>query len=478
MRGPLVVIGDTLLDIDVEGSAERLSPDAPVPVLDDLVERPRPGGAGLAAAMAAADGHDVVLVTALGDDPAGARVEELLTGVRVQRLRYDGPTPVKQRVRAGGQSLLRLDSGSRPGTIHDHPDDTDGLAALLHGAGAVLVADYGKGVTSVPSLRELVATVPSRVPVVWDPHPRGADPVPGVRLVTPNESEAAGFAGRVDVLVPDGSAPLAAAGRRADALVAHWGTQAVAVTLGARGALLSYGGGAPVVTPAPSVHCIDPCGAGDRFAVTAALALGAGRVITEAVGDAVVAAAEYVAVGGPASLFGDGPSGQDRSGAASPADLAAAVSAQGGTVVATGGCFDLLHAGHVATLKGARQLGDCLVVCLNSDDSVRRLKGASRPLVPAADRARVLEALEFVDAVLVFDEDTPVEAIRRIRPHVWAKGGDYAGTDVPEAAVLEEWGGQAVVLPYLQGRSTTRLVQTAAATTGSADLNSDKEIIR
>jgi rfaE bifunctional protein nucleotidyltransferase chain/domain len=132
--------------------------------------------------------------------------------------------------------------------------------------------------------------------------------------------------------------------------------------------------------------------------------------------------------------------------------------------VATGGCFDLLHAGHVATLEAARRLGDCLVVLVNSDESVRRLKGPSRPMVPVADRARVLAALECVDAVLVFDEDTPADAIRSVRPHVWAKGGDYAGYDVPEAETLREWGGQAVVLPYLQGRSTTALVQTARST--------------
>jgi rfaE bifunctional protein nucleotidyltransferase chain/domain len=142
----------------------------------------------------------------------------------------------------------------------------------------------------------------------------------------------------------------------------------------------------------------------------------------------------------------------------------AAVSRQGGTVVATGGCFDLLHAGHVATLRAARGLGDCLVVCLNSDESVRRLKGPSRPLVPAADRARVLEALECVDAVVVFDEDTPAEVLRRIRPDVWAKGGDYAGSELPEATVLTEWGGQAVVLPYLPGRSTSELVHAARHT--------------
>jgi D-beta-D-heptose 7-phosphate kinase / D-beta-D-heptose 1-phosphate adenosyltransferase len=475
-RAPgLVVVGDTLLDIDLEGRAGRLAPDAPVPVLDDLAEHPRPGGAGLAALMAAADGYEVVLVTALGTDDAGRRVEELLSGVRVVRLPYDGPTPVKTRVRAGGQSLLRLDSGSTPGSFGQLGDDlVEQLRELLAGAAAVLVADYGRGVTGVPAVRDLLGALPHRVPVVWDPHPRGAAPVPGVRVVTPNAAEAEVLAatlpkglGPDGATAPDRTGGLALAGRRAAALVAHWEAAAVVVTLGERGALLSYGGAAggsgsaeaPVVTPAPAVHCIDPCGAGDRFAVTVAASLGAGRVMTEAVQDAVDAAAAYVAAGGPASLRGGRRlPGQRRS----RDDLAVQVGAGGGTVVATGGCFDLLHAGHVATLRGARRLGDCLVVCLNSDASVRRLKGPSRPLVPAADRAKVLEALECVDAVVVFDEDTPVEAIRRLRPDVWAKGGDYAGADVPEAAVLREWGGQAVVLPYLEGRSTTALVRSAA----------------
>jgi D-beta-D-heptose 7-phosphate kinase / D-beta-D-heptose 1-phosphate adenosyltransferase len=355
----------------------------------------------------------------------------------------------------------------------------DEVAALLAGSSAVLVADYGRGVTGGPALRDLVSTVMSRVPVVWDPHPRGSQPVPGVRLVTPNRAEAALFAERLGVPAPPTRTLLAEVGRRADGLVAAWGARAVAVTLGERGALLSYGAGTPVVTPAPAVHCLDPCGAGDRFAVTAATALGAGRVTVEAVHEAVHHAARYVAAGGPASLSSPTPAAAGAAGATGAAGAAgaagadprpveevlAAVSRQGGTVVATGGCFDLLHAGHVATLRAARGLGDCLVVCLNSDESVRRLKGPSRPLVPAADRARVLEALECVDAVVVFDEDTPAEVLRRIRPDVWAKGGDYAGSDVPEAAVLAGWGGQAVVLPYLEGRSTTRLVHLVHTTT-------------
>jgi rfaE bifunctional protein nucleotidyltransferase chain/domain len=160
-----------------------------------------------------------------------------------------------------------------------------------------------------------------------------------------------------------------------------------------------------------------------------------------------------------------GPVGVGRSGTAAVSRPAAEVvrrtRAAGGVVVATGGCFDLLHAGHVATLEAARRLGDCLVVCLNSDESVRRLKGAGRPLVPARDRVRVLEALGAVDAVTVFAEDTPLAVLDAIRPDVWVKGGDYTAPALPETELLAGWDGQVVVVPYLAGRSTTRLVETA-----------------
>ena len=147
--------------------------------------------------------------------------------------------------------------------------------------------------------------------------------------------------------------------------------------------------------------------------------------------------------------------------AAEAADLAERVRAGGGTVVATGGCFDLLHAGHVRMLQAARALGDCLIVCLNSDASVRRLKGADRPLVGQDDRAAVLGALECVDAVAVFEEDDPRAIIGHLRPDLWAKGGDYAASELPETPVLAEWGGRAVIVPYVPGRSTTRLIETA-----------------
>jgi rfaE bifunctional protein nucleotidyltransferase chain/domain len=140
-------------------------------------------------------------------------------------------------------------------------------------------------------------------------------------------------------------------------------------------------------------------------------------------------------------------------------------------VVATGGCFDLLHAGHVSLLQAARSLGDCLIVCLNSDASVHRLKGDGRPLNHAADRGAVLAALGCVDAITVFSEDTPCAALDRIRPDIWVKGGDYDGRDLPEAALLENWGGVAVTVPYLSGRSTTRLAvsQVEGAQVDGAD---------
>jgi rfaE bifunctional protein nucleotidyltransferase chain/domain/rfaE bifunctional protein kinase chain/domain len=467
--GPIVVVGDALLDVDVTGDVRRVSPDAPVPVLDVVDEHVRPGGAALAALMLAADGHEVVLVTPLGDDEAADQLRAALPrAVTVLAMPHTGETPVKRRLRAGGQSLLRLDSG-RHGAV-GAPDDRVGEA--LASASGVLVADYGRGAAAQPELRVLLERVPRRVPVVWDPHPRGSSPVPGVALATPNLAEALQLSGvgSGSPATGDGDGGgLATAAAAAAALSQTWRAGAVSVTLGARGALLSYGVGAPLVVPAPAAHAVDTCGAGDRFAAAAIAALADGAVATEAVQAAVLAAAAYVHAGGAAGLSArrqqaPATSHPGPDAAAEPAadDVVQRVRAVGGTVVATGGCFDLLHAGHVDSLRAARGLGDCLVVCLNSDASVRRLKGAGRPVVGQEDRARVLQALECVDAVLIFDEDTPEKVLRTLRPDVWAKGGDYAGAELPEAPVLAEWGGALVVLPYLRGRSTSDMVRTLA----------------
>jgi D-beta-D-heptose 7-phosphate kinase / D-beta-D-heptose 1-phosphate adenosyltransferase len=193
--------------------------------------------------------------------------------------------------------------------------------------------------------------------------------------------------------------------------------------------------------------------------------LAAGRTPQAAAQAAVAAASTFVATGGAGAVglapAGVGAPGYPAAGGGSAGAVAAAVRAHGGTVVATGGCFDILHPGHVQTLKAARALGDCLLVLINSDASVRRLKGPGRPVVGARERAGVLAALACVDAVEVFHEDTPGAALERLRPDVWVKGGDYAGRDLPETAVLERWGGRTIVVPLLAGHSTTRILEEA-----------------
>ena len=242
----LVVVGDALLDRDLTGTVDRLCPDAPVPVVDSPVDVPRPGGAGLAALLAAADGRDVVLVTALAQDEPGRELAGLLAGAGVQvvDLGLDGATPEKVRVRSAGRSLLRLDRGGSGGRVGALTPEAD---AALRSADAVLVADYGRGVASAPGVREaLTAVAAGRTPLVWDPHPRGGEPVPGVTLATPNGSEAQHFAPGHD------GAVLTATTARARELAARWSATAVSVTLSGRGALLVSGEGAPSVVPAPS----------------------------------------------------------------------------------------------------------------------------------------------------------------------------------------------------------------------------------
>ncbi|MBW9215197.1 adenylyltransferase/cytidyltransferase family protein [Mumia sp. zg.B53] len=457
MTPRVLVVGEAMLDVDLDGRASRLSPDAPVAVVDDPVERPRPGGAALAAALAASDGARVVLATPLGNDADADRLRALLPPeVEVVALPSDGGTPVKRRVLAAGQVLVRLDTGGTSGSWETPPAD---LEAAVSAADAVLVADYGRGLTSLPALRELVARAAERVPVVWDPHPRGGRPADNTWLCLPNQSELA----RLDGSEPTGIGEVGDAARR---VRERLGTRALAVTLGERGALLVQGDAPPAVFVVDPVRGEDTCGAGDRFAASATVRLARGDLMSEAVEHAARAAAGFVAAGG-ATAYGadatptpsdDVPSHHDGSTAR---DTVARVRAGGGVVVATGGCFDLLHAGHVATLQAARRLGDCLVVLLNSDASVRGLKGPGRPLVPARDRARVLASLACVDAVVVFEEDRPDAALQEIRPDLWVKGGDYAGGPLPEQQVLDRWGGRSMVLPYLSGRSTTGLVAAA-----------------
>lgn len=451
----IVVVGDAFLDRDVHGDATRLAPEAPVPVLEEREVTERPGGAGLAALLLARAGRPVTLVTALGSDRAGAAVRDGLreAGVEVLDLGLAGPTAEKIRLLHDGRPVTRLDRGGAPSPPGP---PTPAARSAISWADAVLVADYGRGVTVQGWLRDALEALADRIPIVWDPHPRGPAPVAGTRLATPNAAEL----GRLVPGALDGGLPELIAG--AEALGAHWETGDVCVTRGRLGALLVGGRATPLLVPAPRAEAGDPCGAGDRFAGATAAALADGASPQEAVELAVDVASAFVAAGG-ASRLGAGDAsrpapGPERWDLGSAVRLAHRVRADGGTVVATGGCFDLLHAGHLALLEAARGLGDLLVVLLNADATVRRLKGPGRPVVPEHDRARVLAGLACVDAVALFSEPTPAGALAELRPHIWAKGGDYGGQPLPEADAVLGAGGSVVLVPTLDGRSTTSLV--------------------
>jgi len=354
---PLLVVGDALLDRDLEGRVERLCPDAPAaPVVDDVVERPRPGGAALAATLARLHDHrQVVLVTALAGDAAGRLLAGLLAaaGVVVVDLGLAGGTPEKVRVRTDGHTLLRLDRGGSPTGVGRLPS---AAWADIGDAGAVLVSDYGRGVTAEPSVRAALERLAARVPLAWDPHPSGATPIPGALLASPNRSEAALLARSGNGEAPDDVAA------QARVLAERWGAEQVAVTLGSRGALLAGASGPPLLVPAHPVRGADPCGAGDRFASAAAALLADGASPPEAVAGAVRAASSFLASGGVASLeisvgavvlpYRTGV-GVGRDGATPTAVLAAgpgmAAGRDPGAALPRG-----LHADDPATLQGGR----------------------------------------------------------------------------------------------------------------------------
>ncbi len=295
--GALVVVGDALLDRDLDGRVERLSPDAPVPVVDDPVHTDRPGGAALAAALAAAEGRRVTLVCALADDGPGRELRAAIaaSGVHLIDLGAAAVTPEKVRVRAAGRTLLRLDRGGRGATAQADrtapsavPAALEAAARAIAEAAGVLVSDYGRGVAAEPVIRAALETAAGRVPLVWDPHPHGATPVAGAALVTPNRGEAVGFAGGAG---PD---DLRGAAGRARDLARRWRSWAVCVTLGAEGAVLAAAEEEAVTVPAPAAEGGDSCGAGDRFASRAAELLAAGAETAEAVAAAVASASAFV----------------------------------------------------------------------------------------------------------------------------------------------------------------------------------------
>lgn len=281
----IAVIGDLLLDIDLWGPSSRPAPDGGMPIVDVTRRALRAGGAGLVATLLQRDGHEVRLITALGSDSSADRLRELTASLEVVAAPSLAPTPVKTRLRAGDRSVARIDVGC---SAAPPPAVTAQQLEALRGADAVVVSDYGRGMTADAGIRHALARVVDEVPTVWDPHPRGSEPVPGVTVATPNRSEATGFAGTDAVRLA------------AQQLLDAWHPRTLVITLGTDGVLLH--GEASRVLPAERVDAPDGCGAGDRFASRLASALAEGRAIEPAVRDAMDATAAFLAAGGVSAL--------------------------------------------------------------------------------------------------------------------------------------------------------------------------------
>jgi D-beta-D-heptose 7-phosphate kinase/D-beta-D-heptose 1-phosphate adenosyltransferase len=469
----VVVIGDAILDRYLWGRSTRLSREAPVPVVD-LGERiDAPGGAANTALNLAALGADVTLVAAIGADAEG---EALRAAVQAGGVDAGGlvvaperTTLAKHRLTAGTQLLLRFDQGTtEPLAPQTERALLERASALLRSADAVVVSDYESGIRTDGVLRALAAlrhmvqvwTVDARSPAAW----RGLRPT----AVKPNYSEAARLLG-----LPE-HAPA-----RADAVAAHGerlleltGATIAAVTLDADGAILFERAQPAYRTYAVPTDVARTTGCGDTYtaALTLALAAGAGTVAAAELASAaagVVVRKPGTSACSVAELTSDDPTAVKR--VPSSATLTGIVRSHrlaGRRIVFTNGCFDILHRGHVTYLSRAKALGDVLVVAVNGDQSVRRLKGDTRPVNPLEDRLAVLAALSCVDHVVAFDQDSPVELLRAARPDVYVKGGDYTRETLPEAPLVEALGGTVSFLDYVPDRSTSGIIARIA--TGAA----------
>ena len=466
--GRVLVVGDLMLDRYVAGAVDRVSPEAPVPVMRVDRETEMPGGAGNVARNVASLGGRAALVGSVGDDAAGARLTELLAdeeGLTLHAVvRPDAPTTVKTRYLASGQQLLRADVESAAAPPPDVLSRIAGRArAELPGADVVVLSDYAKGVLSDGVVAEIVAAAAAAgAPVVVDPKSPDLARYRGAFLVSPNQDELARATGTA---IGDDRSAASAAGKA----VTEAGVGAVLVTRGAQGMTLVVAGGEPLHLRTRPQQVFDVSGAGDTAVATVAAALAAGHGLEEAaalanacagivvgkVGTATVDAGELAAAlqaNAPPDPGGAGGKVVSRRAAR---DRIALWRRCGKRVAFTNGCFDLIHPGHVSLLDQARATGDALIVGLNSDASARRLKGAGRPVQTAAARASVLAGFSAVDLVVEFDEDTPLSLIEAIRPDVLVKGADYAEEDVVGGDLVKSRGGRVVLAELAEGHSTS-----------------------
>jgi D-beta-D-heptose 7-phosphate kinase/D-beta-D-heptose 1-phosphate adenosyltransferase len=466
----VLCVGDVMLDRFIEGDVERISPEAPVPVIRVRRSRVALGGAGNVAANIAALGGRAVLVGVIGEDEAGRALRgEIATHPRIVPALVESalrPTITKTRFVASRQQIVRTDEES---SLALQPEEEAALiaaiAAAIGEARAVVLSDYGKGVLSRAVLAGAIDGARARgISVFVDPKGEDFSRYRGAAAITPNLKELAAAA---RLPVGDDAAVVLAARRVMEAA----GGAAILATRSEKGMMLVEPSGAIHSVPAHAREVFDVSGAGDTVIATLALAQAAGYALAQAMRIANAAAAVVVSKVGTATVSIeelrheiDTAEADDSARAASlrplPEVLAlvARWKRQGLRVGFTNGCFDILHAGHVALLTAARAQCDRLIVALNDDASVGRLKGPMRPVNPLAARAAVIAALRPVDCVVAFAEDTPLALIREILPDILFKGGDYRVETVVGADVVMAAGGRVVICETLPGHSTTATI--------------------
>lgn len=466
----VLVVGEAILDGYLEGTTGRLCREAPVPVVTVGARKHQPGGAANTAANVASLGGRVDFLSAIGRDWEGRLLRRTLlaSGIADDHLLAisSRETMAKFRVVADNQMLVRFDHGS------ETPLDDASLERLIRRmrrlyrrADAAIVSDYGLGLFAPPMIRaigELQRETP-RLLAIDSRNQLAAFRDLGATVVKPNYRE-------VLALLPPGNRETARERAQAvadakDAILNATGAQLAAVTLDSEGAVVFDRHGEPYRTyaePRPESRC---AGAGDTYMSALVLALAAGAAPPAAAEIAQAAAAIVVGRDGTACCEAEELRGYLAGTGKVFSDLDRLVARlrflreRGARIVFTNGCFDILHRGHITYLNQAKAQGDVLVVAVNSDASVTRLKGSDRPVIPLEDRLQVLAALSCIDYVTTFDEDTSARLVEAIRPDVFVKGANYRREDLPEAPLVERLGGVVRLLPYVTDRSTTRIIE-------------------
>jgi D-beta-D-heptose 7-phosphate kinase/D-beta-D-heptose 1-phosphate adenosyltransferase len=460
-KAQVLVVGDLMLDRYWQGPTSRISPEAPVPVVKVEQHEDRPGGAANVALNVTALGAGVSLVGLVGEDEAGSALEKQLQSARVNCAfsKTSGePTITKLRVISRHQQLIRLDF-EEPFS-NDYADQiADATEPLLSNVGVIVLSDYGKGTLS-DCQRLIQQAKAQNVAIMVDPKGSDFARYRGATLLTPNLSEFEAIVGPCkteEELV-----------RRGKELAKELELDALLVTRSEQGMTLIRVDKDELHFPARAREVFDVTGAGDTVISTLAAALAAGEDLPNAVALSNIAASIVVGKLGTAAISApelrravSKEQGAEK-GVVSEEQLLISLAdarAAGESIVFTNGCFDILHAGHVGYLEQARAQGDRLVLAINSDESVSRLKGPGRPINPVERRMAVLSGLEAVDWVLYFDEDTPERLLEQVRPDVLVKGGDYGIDGVVGGEFVSSYGGEVRVLSFLDNCSTTAIVE-------------------